>query len=49
MEKNATLLKQINKNQHPKPSKHVLDAILNYSKSLDVVTTKIGVFIVNNN
>jgi hypothetical protein len=49
MEKNATLVKQINKNQHLKPSKQVIDAILNYSKSLDIVITKIGNFIVVNN
>ncbi|MDX9892160.1 MAG: hypothetical protein RBS29_06675 [Bacteroidales bacterium] len=49
MEKNGTLLKQANKNQCFKPREHVLNNILNYSKNIEVVSTKIGNFIVINN
>ncbi len=49
MEKNITLLKQSNKNLHLKPRKHVIDTILNYSKNMEVFSTKIGCFIVINN
>lgn len=49
MEKNGTLLKRNNKNQHFKPRKHIIDNILNYSKNIEVFSTRIGNFIVVNN
>lgn len=49
MEKNGTLLKRNSKNQHSKPRKHIIDNILNYSKNIEVFSTRIGYFIVVNN
>lgn len=49
MEKNITLLKQNSKNLSLKPRKHVIDTIMNYSKNIEVLNTKIGCFIVINN
>lgn len=49
MEKNGTLLKRNSKNQHSKPGKHIIDNILNYSKNIEVFSTRIGYLIVVNN
>lgn len=49
MEKSITLLEKTIKNQSLTPKKQTIDNILNYSKSIDVFSTKIGVVVVVNN
>jgi len=49
MEKSFTILAKTIKNRPLQPSKNTIDAILNYSKSIDVISTQIGMIIIVNN
>lgn len=49
MEKSTTLLTQTNKNHPLIPRKQTIDNILNYSKSMEMISTQIGMITVVNN
>ena len=49
MEKSFIILAKTIKNRQLQPSKNTIDAILNYSKSIDVISTQIGTIIVVKN
>ena len=50
MNKDATLLKRIKTVKVEQPHKSVIDNILSYSKSIEIITNPFGgVFIVSNN
>jgi hypothetical protein len=49
MEKSSTILAQTIKNRPLLPRKHTIENILNYSKSMEVISTQIGMIIVVNN
>jgi len=49
MDNSSTPLKKKKVSYHLVPRKHVIDNILNYSKSLDVFSTSIGNILISNN
>lgn len=49
MEKNLTIFKRTKTTKTELPRKNIIDALLNYSKSVEVVKNKFGVFVLVNN
>ncbi len=50
MDKKSTLFKRVKKVKIEQPKKSVIDSLLNYSKSLEIITNPFGSsFVVSNN
>ena len=49
MEKNLTILKTTKTTKIELPRKYVIDTLLNYSKSVEIVKNRVGGFLLVNN
>jgi len=49
MEKNLTIFKPTKTTKTELPRKNIIDTLLNYSKSVEVVKNRFGVFVLVNN
>jgi hypothetical protein len=49
MEKNITILKPTKTTKIELPRKYIIDALLNYSKSVEIVKNRFGGFLLVNN